>query len=305
MKIHGLLLINKTPGGTSHDVVDCVRRIFRIKRVGHTGTLDPQAEGLMLLCLGRATRLQQYLTGLDKIYEGTIRFGYSTTTYDGEGERTSKPVDFHPDLESLHTLSREYTGTYMQTPPPYSAKRYKGKRLYELARSGEQVPHLEKEITVHDFHFSAVEGTDAKFHIHCGSGTYLRTIAHEIGQQMGCGAFLYHLKRLAIGIYHVNQAAFLKDLQGRENAAEGDHFIRLQDIHLPFPRLKMDALSGNKLLSGQKVTYYDPDFKPENREGLIQIISPSGFLLCIGKYVLNGKEMILVEPKVVVGDRCE
>ncbi|HPR63483.1 MAG TPA: tRNA pseudouridine(55) synthase TruB [Thermoanaerobaculia bacterium] len=305
MKINGLLLVNKTPGGTSHDVVDGARKIFRLKRVGHTGTLDPQAEGLMVLCLGRATKLQQFLTGMDKTYEGLVRFGHSTTTYDGEGDVTSDPVEFRPELEKLNHLASEYVGTFLQTPPPFSAKRYKGKRLYELARSGEAVPELFKEVTVHAFEFDRVDDNLGHFNIHCGSGTYLRTIAHELGQKIGCGAYLYHLKRLRIGPFHLSTALSLEELNGREDQLDGPHFIDLKKVRLPFAELKVDCLSGTKLLGGQRITYYDPDFKPEPREGTIQVVSPSGHLICIASYTLDGREMIALEPRVVVADRCD
>lgn len=305
MKINGLLLVNKIPGCTSHDVVDQVRHLFRLRKVGHTGTLDPQAEGLLILCLGKATRLQQYLTGMDKVYVGDIRFGYSTTTYDAEGEPTSEPIEIELDSQQLHELAKHHVGNVLQSPPPFSAKRYKGKRFYEMARSGEKVPHLEKEVRIHDFHFEEIELNRGSFYIHCGSGTYLRTIAQELGQELGCGAYLSYLKRLKIGPFDVEEAITIEELAAASDRLSGNHFIPLEQVKLPYPTLKMDCLTATKLLGGQKVNYYDLDFTSDEREGIAQILSPTGKLLCLGQYTIDGRGMLEVEPKVVLQDVCD
>ena len=178
-----LILIDKPGGMTSHDVVERVRRATGIPRIGHSGTLDPMATGLLLLCAGGAARLQGFFTLMDKSYEGTIRLGRATTTYDREGEPLSEDRD--PSgigIDELETAAADFRGEFEQAPPPYSAKKVKGRKLYEMARKGEEIPVVPKKVRVTELRLAPPAGGRVEFSISCSSGTYIRSIAHAIGQ---------------------------------------------------------------------------------------------------------------------------
>ena len=196
----GLLLVDKEPGGTSHDVVQRVRRILKQKKIGHCGTLDPEATGLLLLTLGSATRLTRFLIRAPKVYEGTIRFGVTTDTYDASGKVTAEASTAGLTTEAVAEAMRRFEGTFEQQAPPYSAKKVGGVKLYELARRGEEVPQETKEITVYELVATSELADDRlRFRLGCSSGTYARTLAHDLGAALGCGAHLEALRRLKIG----------------------------------------------------------------------------------------------------------
>lgn len=202
----GVLLIDKPGGLTSHDVVDRVRRKLRMKRVGHAGTLDPMATGLLIILVGKATKLSQYLMSLDKTYEGTIELGKSTTTHDREGET----VEEHPVPELDETTFKEFTkhflGDQYQTPPMYSAKKVDGVPLYKLARKGKEIEREARVIHVSTFEVLKFELPCAEVRIRCSKGTYVRTIAHDLGEKIGCGGHLAALRRTAIEDFSVEDA---------------------------------------------------------------------------------------------------
>ena len=201
--LDGAILIDKPAGPTSHDVVDAIRRQFGIKKVGHCGTLDPNATGLLIIVLGRGTKLSERLMSDDKVYEGTIKFGESTDSYDADGEITgSLPV---PPLtvEELNTAATEFIGDLMQTPPMVSAVKKAGVPLYKLARKGIEVQREPRLIHIYNFRFSAYEEPMARFRLACTKGTYVRSIAHELGQKIGCGAHLATLRRVTSGKFEV------------------------------------------------------------------------------------------------------
>jgi tRNA pseudouridine55 synthase len=204
--LDGALLIDKPPGPTSHDVVDAIRRQFRIKKVGHCGTLDPNASGLLIIVLGRGTKLSEKLMSDDKVYEGTIKFGESTNSYDADGELVaSLPV---PPLtvEELNEAAGRFIGDLMQTPPMVSAVKKGGVPLYKLARKGIEVEREPRLIHVYNFRFSDYREPVGTFRLACTKGTYVRSIAHELGQQLGCGAHLATLRRVTSGKFEVANA---------------------------------------------------------------------------------------------------
>lgn len=213
-EFHGILLVDKPEGMTSHDVVDRVRRIFKTRRVGHTGTLDPQATGLLVLMLGEATKISEYLMGVDKSYEGTIKFGVVTNTYDREGKEEPGPGGPIPtDLEELQDLAGEFAGEIMQTPPPYSAKKVAGKKLYEYARKGEDSPATPRKIRIDDFEILNLTEGISEFGVDCSAGTYVRSLVHDLGQKVGCGATLIELRRTDVGAFGIEDALTLDDIQ--------------------------------------------------------------------------------------------
>ncbi len=221
-EFHGVLLVDKPAGITSHDVVDRVRRIYATRRVGHCGTLDPQATGLLALLLGEATRISENLVGLDKSYEGTMRLGCTSDTYDAQGEivPTEQPWD-PPTLQQIQEAATEFTGEIEQLPPPYSAKKVAGKKLYEYARKGE-TPEVEpREIRVDDFEILEIAPENhAVFGVDCSTGTYVRTLVHDLGRQLGCGAILTELRRTDLGHFHIEDAHTLEALAALETKAE-------------------------------------------------------------------------------------
>ena len=209
----GLFLIDKEPDCTSHDVVQQVRRILGQRKIGHCGTLDPGATGLLVLTLGRATRLTRFLIRAPKIYEGEIRFGATTDTYDRHGEVTAEASIADLETEIVTNAMEELVGTFDQAAPPFSAKKFKGEKFYEMARRGEEVPESKKEITVYEFAATGPlqEGV-LPFRLECSSGTYVRSLAHDLGQSLGCGAHLAELRRTKVGPFHVDQAVTLEQL---------------------------------------------------------------------------------------------
>ncbi len=199
----GAILIDKPPGPTSHDVVDAIRRRFGIRKVGHCGTLDPNATGLLVIVLGRGTKLSEKLMGDDKVYEGTIQFGIATNSYDADGEVTeTRPVPAL-NLDQLNEAAAAFIGDLMQTPPMVSAIKKGGVPLYKLARKGIEIEREPRLVHVYNFRFNEYREPTGQFRIACTKGTYVRSIAHELGQKIGCGAHLATLRRTASGKFDV------------------------------------------------------------------------------------------------------
>src|SRR5215212_11404005 len=204
--VDGVLLVDKKSGLTSHDVVDQFRRRAKIKKVGHTGTLDPLATGLLVLCVGRVTRLQAYLMGMEKTYEGTIQFGWATDSYDAEGTVIGEAVEANVEGVDFAPLLEPFRGEIEQMPPAFSAKKIDGVRAYELARKGEEVKLQPKRVTVYQFDIVEVSGSTARFLVRSSAGTYMRSLAHDLGQSIGVPAHLKELRRSAIGNFNVSDA---------------------------------------------------------------------------------------------------
>lgn len=211
-QIEGVLCIDKPAGLTSHDVVARVRFISGIRRVGHTGTLDPLATGLLIVCLGRATRLAEFLTRQNKEYLATIRLGQETKTYDAEGMiLAEKPVNVS-EIQLLAALE-QFKGKIKQIPPMYSAVKVGGQPLYRQARRGKVIERPAREVLIFELELLRWESPQAQIRLVCSSGTYVRAIAHDLGQTLGCGAYLKGLRRTAIGNHRVDTAVSLEDLQ--------------------------------------------------------------------------------------------
>ena len=209
----GILLVDKPGGITSHDVVDRVRRIFRMKKVGHAGTLDPMATGLMLILVGKATKVSQYLMSMDKEYTGTLKLGEETDSQDADGEvLVRKEV---PDLseDDVKSAMKGFLGDQYQTPPMFSAKKVDGQPLYKLARKGKTVPREPRVIHVSRYELTAFEPPEASFLVACSKGAYVRTLAHDLGQKLGCGAHLNVLRRTGVGKFRIEKADPLETLK--------------------------------------------------------------------------------------------
>lgn len=225
MEPEGVLIIDKPAGLTSHDVVAKVRRITRIKRVGHFGTLDPFATGVLPLSLGRATRFAQFYLKSRKAYEGAFRFGFSTNTYDATGERTSEPVVHRPDLASVEKALAEFTGRMQQVPPPFSAKRIAGVRAYELARKNQEVSLAPSEVEIYAFELLSFDGELARFAVECSGGTYVRSLAHDIGKRLDCPAHLASLRRTAVAEFREDRSVTLDRLQVEAEAGKVQELV--------------------------------------------------------------------------------
>lgn len=301
---HGLLLVDKPAGPTSHDVVQAARHALRQRRIGHTGTLDPAATGLLLLCVGRATRLQQYLLAWPKTYVGEIRLGFATTTYDAEGEPLGEPVPV-PSFteEALHRLAERFTGTIDQVPPPYSAKKHGGRKFYELARAGEEVPLEAKRVSVHALALALAGPDRLRFEVTCSSGTYVRSLAHDLGAQLGCGGHLAALRRVRIGPWEVERAVAAERLAQGETDAALTAFVPLDEALLPYPEVTLNPTAAGHFLHGQEVTVReaDGDFVPG---GNVLVRTRTGALLGIAAALayLPRARTVSLAPRMVLGE---
>jgi tRNA pseudouridine55 synthase len=237
-EISAVLVIDKPAGITSHDVVARVRRILNIHQVGHFGTLDPFATGVLPVSVGKATRFAQFYLKSRKSYSGTIRFGHSTDTYDSTGRATSEDQPVALDAAILEKLFREFTGRLMQTPPPFSAKHVGGVRAYELARQQKPVSLEPVEVEIYALELLGIEGQDVDFAVECSGGTYVRSLAHDLGQKLRSGAFLADLRRTAVAEFKESQAVTLERLAeaAGQNTAH-NCLVPLEALLPEFPEL--------------------------------------------------------------------
>ncbi len=247
----GVLVIDKPAGWTSHDVVAKIRNLTKIKKVGHTGTLDPFATGVLPLTMGRATRLTNYFLSSDKLYHGVIRFGYATNTFDLEGEAVGE--DSHPDVDPvrLEEIFSRYRGRISQTLPAFSAKKVKGIPLYEYARKGVDLGEARKEITIKALNLVGVKGSEAEFELECSAGTYARSLAHDVGRDYGCGAHLIRLRRIRSGEFPIENAVPLGDgTKFHPKEFFLDRIVPMRDLLTDIPAIVISAGDKAKLIHG-------------------------------------------------------
>jgi len=305
-RIHGLLPVFKKAGPTSHDVVDMARKALNERRIGHTGTLDPMAEGLLLLCVGQATRLQQYLLQWEKTYRGEIQLGRATTTYDAEGEDRD-PRGEVPDLDrrTLDRLEARFSGEIQQAPPPYSAKKIAGEKLYEIARRGEKVTLEPKTVTVHQLGLQVESPEILSLVATTSTGFYVRSLAHDIGVDLGCGGHLHHLYREAIGPYTASDALDQEALQAikdPEAITGGNYWIPLENIALPFPEIDLNSSATERFTHGQDVVVFKPGIEGLQTESKVVVRGAENRLLGIGsvRAVLARGRTINIAPSMVI-----
>lgn len=300
---HGLLLVDKPAGPTSHEIVKTARRAIGERHIGHTGTLDPAATGLLVLCVGAATRLQQYMLGWRKTYVGEIRLGFATTTYDAEGEmigeRTPVPA---LDASQLTALDARFSGELLQMPPAYSAKKIAGRKAYDMARAGEDV-HLEaKAVTIYEFSLTVAGPDRLAFRVVCSSGTYVRSLAHDLGQHLGCGGHLAMLRRTIIGPWDVADAVTAEALANRPDPLPEHAWLDLAAVALPFPEVALNPTALAHFSHGQEITIReaDGDFVAGQPVG---IRDRSGILLGVGTVIayLPRARTLSVAPRMVLG----
>jgi len=263
-------------------VVNKVRRFAGTKKVGHLGTLDPAATGVLPLVIGRATRLAQFYTRNDKIYEGVIHFGYSTDSYDADGQLTSPAQDIVLDREQLEAALQKFRGRFAQVPPQVSAKKIAGRPAYEMARKQQPVELKAADVEVYSLDVLRMEGCEAEVRVHCSAGTYLRSIAHEAGQALGCGAFLKALRRTASGGFKIEAARTLEQLAALAEAGRFEEAVIPAAQLLPeFPAEMVDALTAGQIRNGR-----DFRISPFHSQGggrYVKAVTSEGQLVAIGE----------------------
>lgn len=271
----GLLVVDKPVGPTSHDVVHLVRRETGVKKVGHTGTLDPRASGILLLCLGQATRLSEYLLNEPKRYLAWIRFGQSTNTYDAEGEIVEESGR-SPDREALERTLQDFQGTLEQRPPAYSAVKVKGKPAYELSRRGQAIELKPRKITIDNLILRSYEPPLLELEIHCSAGTYIRSLAHDLGQELETGAHLAELRRTRVGPFGLDQAVGFASLGEAIESGSWKRYVVPAAQALPgLPAVRVDGEELNRVRHGRLIE------RVAEAEGPARALSPQGELVAI------------------------
>jgi tRNA pseudouridine55 synthase len=281
----GILIIDKPGGVTSHDVVQRARKLLKTSRVGHLGTLDPMATGVLLLCIGKATRIGRFLTTSPKEYTGEIRFGFATTTYDREGEPEGPVQPFAHERADVENAMRRLTGAYDQKPPLISAKKIGGIPSYKLARRGMALEPIAVPVEVPVFEVTSFKPPLVGFRVVCSSGTYVRSLAHDLGQLLNCGAHLESLKRVRSGDFRVEDA-----VQVHEGLA--DSIVPLEALLPDVPRIEIEGeLAEDRVRHGNPIQTDHPD-------GLARIFNKKGEFLAVAA-IENG----WAHPRVVLTSR--
>ena len=278
----GVIVVDKPSTWTSHDVVGKMRRIAGTRRVGHLGTLDPLATGVLPLVLNRATRLSQFMMKADKVYEAEVRFGFATNTYDSEGYATTEPVAVTLDTAAVERALDAFRGELLQTPPPVSAKKVDGVPAYKLERKNKPVKLAAVPVTVFSLELTFCEGDAARIRVHCSAGTYVRAIAHELGVMLGCGAHLSALRRTRAGSFTIEQARTLEELaelatQGRFDEAVVPAVELLPD----FPAERVDLATATLIRQGRD--FHVSPFRVRNGAPFVRAVGEDGELVAIGE----------------------
>ena len=293
--MNGVLIVDKPADFTSHDVVARVRRIFKERAIGHLGTLDPLATGVLPLVLGNMTRLAQFYLASEKSYEGVIRFGFATDTYDAEGEPIGQRSEPSLTVEQVRELAAKLRGVIEQIPPPFSAKKINGVPAYKLARKKKEIPLKPVQVEIKEFEIVELDGACARFRARVASGTYLRSVAHDVGQLAGCGAHLQSLRRTRVGEFQLTDAHTLEELE--RAAAHGGEAVQDLFIHPRTLLPSLPAVTANdeivaKIRHGQAVNL------PElSRAREVKVFYGQRDLIAIATRVAG----TLFHPKIVLG----
>jgi tRNA pseudouridine55 synthase len=290
--VDAVLIVDKPAGMTSHDVVARVRRIVGEKSVGHLGTLDPMATGVLPLVLGRFTRLAQFYNEADKRYEGAIRFGWATDTYDVEGQPAGTKQSVNLSLEQVQAAAVEFIGEISQYPPPFSAKKIAGIPAHRLARKGQPVELKPKQVEIKELEFYDCDGQIVRFRAWVSSGTYLRSLAHDLGKKLGLGGHLAELRRTAVREFTIDEAYSLEQLEQARTANTLDELFLHPRMVLPeFPAVVASPESAARIRHGGAVNL--PEF---SKASTVRVFAGQKELLAIAKRVAG----TLFQPKVVL-----
>jgi tRNA pseudouridine55 synthase len=307
----GILIVDKPEGLTSHDVVARLRRILKMKRIGHTGTLDPFATGVLVMLVGKATRLAQFLDKDKKEYEATIRFGFETDTGDRTGSPKSKVQSPKSvSIDALENVLESFRGEIEQTPPMYSAKKVAGKKLYELARKGIEIERKPVKVTIHKIEIIndqkpktedqetddfGLWTLDFGLRVLCSAGTYIRTLAEDIGRKLEIGAHLSALRRTRAGIFDLSKAVTIEELDKIVSADElGKVIISMSAALAHLPKITLNETAIKDAQNGKKLKFEDAGF--ENNQ-TIRLVDEAGSLVAIGFYE---KEQKSIQPRIVL-----
>jgi tRNA pseudouridine55 synthase len=306
--MNGVVIIDKPAGLTSHDVVGRARRILGERSIGHLGTLDPMATGVLPLVVGNFTRLAQFYLHSEKCYEGTIRFGFATDTYDAEGDPTSSPQDVSLDKDTLELVAAKFRGAIEQVPPPFSAKKIKGVPAYKLARKHQEVILKPVQVEIKQLQFLSVDKDRVQFRAQVASGTYMRSLAHDMGQLLGCGAHVEVLRRTAVSEFKLDEACTLEGLGkaagnydvGRMPSTSGGtfttedldrYFVHPRKLLPDFPSVAADEATAARIRAGRTVNL------PElSRARLVKVFAGQANLIAIASRVAGS----LFHPKIVL-----
>jgi tRNA pseudouridine55 synthase len=292
--VNGLLVIDKPGGMTSHDVVNKLRKMTGEQSIGHLGTLDPMATGVLPLLLGKFTRLAQYFSSAEKTYAGAIRFGLATDTYDAEGEPVGVQTVPAVTLEHVRAAAERFHGEMDQVPPPFSAKKISGTPAYKLARAGKTVELKAVKIRILSFQIDGIEGADATFTLTVSAGGYVRSVVHEMGQVLGCGAHLISLRRTRAGAFALYDAHTLDEAMGQTEIPGGIEglCIHPRDLLPEMPAVTGDVETLGRLRNGAQANL--PEF---SRAPLVKVFAGQRELFGIAKRVAG----TLFQPVVVMG----
>lgn len=284
---NGIFLCDKPFGLTSHDVVDSLRKLLGQKKIGHTGTLDPQATGLMVICLGQATKIARFISDVDKTYEAEITLGQRSSTFDAEGIGQETPFEKVPEMSEAEIVSvlSSFKGAIKQKVPIYSAVKVDGQRLYKSARKGKAVETPVRDVFIDSIKLLTFNLPKIFVEISCSKGTYIRTIANDIGENIGCGAYLSGLKRTRVGKYSLADASSLKEVELFKKDGSLAKYIKPIESVLPFPSIRVKEEFNSLIIAGRSPQFkdiegIDGDFQPED---FISLRDIDGKIRAIGK----------------------
>ncbi|MFZ1136059.1 MAG: tRNA pseudouridine(55) synthase TruB [Candidatus Korobacteraceae bacterium] len=292
MPLNGVMVVDKPAGWTSHDVVAKMRLILRERSIGHLGTLDPMATGVLPLVIGKMTRLSQFYGDSEKTYEGTIRFGFATDTYDADGDPVGSAQDIQVTLEEITAILPGFVGVILQTPPAFSAKKIKGVPAYKLARKKQEVDLKPVEVEVKEFAVTGLNGDLAAFRCRVSSGTYVRSIAHEIGQKLGCGAHLASLRRTAVAEFGLEDSRTLEQIaEAATHGRTSELMVHPRRVLPKVPCVTADDETVGKIRHGRAVNL--ADFSGSK---WVKVFAGQSELICVASRVAGS----LFHPKVVL-----
>jgi len=301
LQYDGILLCDKPYGITSHDLISDLRHIIGQKRIGHLGTLDPRATGLMVICLGRATKIAQFLADIDKTYEAEITLGIRSVTFDSEGVTDNVGSSTIPDLseEEVDKILGEFRGRIIQKVPAFSAVKQGGERLYKMARRGEEVTTPEREVEIMEIALTRLALPVIAFTVSCSRGTYIRALANDIGEKIGCGAYLSRLNRTRVGEFELKDSLSPNEINHYREAGILKRYIRPIESILSFPSIRVSESFSPSIVSGRPLRAKDVvdingRFAPDD---YISLMDYSGRIMAVGKAGADSSEIDRVQEK--------
>ncbi len=292
-ELHGFVPVNKEVGPSSHDTVNRLRNILGYRKIGHTGTLDPAACGLLLICLGKGCKIVQFLSEWDKEYLAKIKLGEETDTYDAQGKILKVEKNLNLGEDKIKKVVLSFLGENWQVSPSYSALKFKGKKLYQYAREGKNVPKKLKKIKISSIEIEKIDSPFINIKVTCSSGTYIRTLAHDIGRKLGCGAHLSMLFRTRVGPFELKEALTLQDIR-KEKQRNSDFFVTIEDVLNDLPSLVIKTDYKNRVKNGMdlKSNHIDSIEKDFSKGDRLTIKDESGRILAIGESVYSSEQIL-------------